>query len=60
MINEKILELLLLDKILKEFNPRNTFTFAGKNHDYNMIRDRYIRLMAEFLEPYVIESDPKG
>ena len=41
MINEKMLELLLLDKILKEFNPRDTFTFTEKNHDYNMIRDRY-------------------
>jgi hypothetical protein len=63
MIQEKMLELLLLYRIVNsplDLEHRNKVFFNGKAYDSTKIIDRYKELTEEFLEPYVIDSDPKG
>lgn len=61
MVTEKMLELLLLYRILND-QPVDTeqIYFNEKPYDINKMIKRYMNLTAEFLEPYVIDSDPKG
>lgn len=53
MIPERMLELLLLTKF------RNIVNFKGKELDRKRMNKRYIILLEEFLEPYVIDSTSK-
>lgn len=66
MINEKILELLLLERILEKIYPnyrRSSYAsivnINGIDYDGKGMIKRYMNLLEEFLEPYVIESDSK-
>lgn len=59
MIQERMLELLLLDLILKGVSE-NIIKFRGKTYNTQSIAKRMGDILEEFLEPYVIESNPKG
>lgn len=61
MITEKMLELLLLYRILNDqiINGMEMY-FDGKLYNADEMTRRYLHLAAEFLEPYVIDSNPKG
>lgn len=61
MIKEKILELLILRQIIEQI-PKTcgNIKFFDKVYDMDKMLDRLIELEKEFLEPYVIESGPKG
>lgn len=55
MISEKMLELLVLQEIIKKNIFKNkTMVFNNKKYDYNKIKERYKELTSEFLEPYII------
>jgi hypothetical protein len=57
MINEKMLEFLVLQEIIKQNKLKfhnKTIEFEGKKYDYDKIKQRYKKLASEFLEPYVI------
>lgn len=61
MIKERMLELLLLERIVSQTNPsqHGTIIFNGKQYDNKRIHERFTKVLEEFLEPYVIESDSK-
>ncbi len=59
MIQERMLELLLLDLILKDVSE-NAIKFRGKTYNTQAIAKRIGDILEEFLEPYVIETNPKG
>lgn len=62
MINEKLLEILVINQIYKDlkFNSEKCkWTFRGNIIDTNELDDRYIKLVDEFLEPYVIGNISK-
>jgi hypothetical protein len=63
MINERMIELLLLSDIVNNAIQSETdeiIYFNNKPYNaFEMIK-RYNELTAEFIEPYVIDSDPKG
>lgn len=55
-----MLELLLLTKIVEQVHPESQIiTFNGKQYDNKRIHERFEKVLEEFLEPYVIESDSK-
>lgn len=54
MIEERMLELLILQQICENMK------FFDNVYDMDKMLNRLIELKKEFLEPYVIESDPKG
>lgn len=63
MIKEKMLELLVLSKILTdvgncniEFNIR---TYNRNQYDNDKLEQRYRCLIEEFLEPYALDSTSK-
>lgn len=58
MIQERMLELLVLDLILKDISGK-TIKFKGKTYNTLAIAKRTGDILEEFLEPYVIESDSK-
>lgn len=62
MIQEKMLELLLLNEVLSEYYynyARNRIRLNGKEYDRDKLCERYNTLMEEFLSPYVIDNDSK-
>lgn len=62
MINEKLLEILVINQICKdlEFNlEKYEWTYRGNEIDLDKLTDRYIELVDEFLEPYVIDTISK-
>ena len=60
MIKEKMLELLILDKIIQGITDVNkSIEVCGKEYDTQKLLMRTKVLLEEFLEPYVIESDSK-
>ena len=63
MINEKMLEFLVLQEIIKQNKLKfhnKTIEFEGKKYDYDKIKQRYKKLASEFLEPYVIWTTWEG
>lgn len=60
MIKEKMLELLILDKVIfnvGRYNRElNVIALSDYKYDWNKLEERYKLLVQEFLEPYVIES----
>lgn len=58
MIQERMLELLVLNLILKDISGE-TIEFKGKTYNAQAIAKRTGDILEEFLEPYVIESDSK-
>lgn len=58
MIQERMLELLVLDLILKDISGK-TIKFKGKTYNARAIAKRTSDILEEFLEPYVIESNSK-
>lgn len=61
MIKERMLELLVLNEILKAVtDSTKNIEVCGKEYDLCKLTNRTKILLEEFLEPYVIESDPKG
>lgn len=63
MIKEKMLELLILDKVIfnvGRYNRElNVIALSDYKYDWNKLEERYKLLVQEFLEPYVIESNSK-
>lgn len=62
MINEKLLEILVINQVFKEleFNSKNREWVFGKNKiDMDKLTDRYVELVGEFLKPYVIDTISK-
>lgn len=60
MIKERMLELLILERIIEQSKPEYTIlNFKDKEYDNQKIYDRFAELLEEFLEPYVIESTLK-
>lgn len=62
MIKERMIELLVLLRILENLNTKNKTGIIRDNEtDYNFAKmvNRAEVLMKEFLEPYVIESSSK-
>lgn len=60
MIKERMLELLILERIIEQSKPEYTIlNFKDKKYDNRKIYDRFAELLEEFLEPYVIESTLK-
>lgn len=63
MIKEKMLELLILDKVIfnvGRYNRElNVIALSDYKYDWNKLEERYKLLVQEFLEPYVIESYSK-
>lgn len=60
MINERMLELLLLERIVQQVpSGHEILIFNGKHYDNKRINERFTKVLEEFLEPYVIESDSK-
>lgn len=61
MIKERMLELLILRQIIEQIPETcGNIKFFDKVYDTDKMLDRLIELEKEFLEPYVIESGPKG
>jgi hypothetical protein len=59
MISEKMLEYLVLDKIIKKYLKAYSENYLPEIYNWNKIFDRYTQLKDEFLEPYVIDSNSK-
>lgn len=62
MINEKLLEILVINRVFDEldFNSdKYDWTYRGNLIDTDKLNDRYIKLVDEFLEPYVIGNISK-
>lgn len=60
MIKEKMLELLVLDKIIQGISDETkSIEVCGKEYDSQKLLKRTKVLLEEFLEPYVIESDSR-
>ena len=56
-----MLELLILRQIIEQIPEIcGNIKFFDKVYDTDKMLNRLIELKKEFLEPYVIESDPKG
>lgn len=56
-----MLELLILRQIIEQIPETcGNIKFFDKVYDTDKMLNRLIELDKEFLEPYVIESDPKG
>lgn len=61
MIAEHMLELIILTQIIGEdLYEDGLFYFNGKDYNYDKILDRYFELKNKFLEPYAINTNPKG
>ena len=58
MIQERMLELLVLNLILKDISGE-TIKFKDKTYNTRAIAKRTSDILEEFLESYVIESDSK-
>jgi hypothetical protein len=59
MISEKMLEFLVLDKIVQMYLNEDSESYLLQVYDWDKIFDRYDQLRDEFLEPYVIDSNSK-
>jgi hypothetical protein len=59
MISEKMLEYLVLDKIIKKYLKAYSENYLPEIYNWNKIFDRFDQLKDEFLEPYVIDSNSK-
>lgn len=62
MINEKLLEILVIDKVFNDldFNSdKYECTYRGNVIDTDKLNDRYTKLIDEFLKPYVIDTISK-
>jgi hypothetical protein len=64
MTQERMLELLLLYKLANNSSLNleryKILRFEDGDYSAHAIMARYKALMKEFLEPYVIDSNPKG
>ena len=56
MIKEKMLELLVLKMIIQK---EDSLKLVSDEYDWEQIHERFVWLLDEFLEPYVIESNSK-
>lgn len=63
MIIEKMIELLILSEVIPNVGnfDRNSdaLDYLGKKYDDYKLEDRFIELIEEFLEPYIIDSTSK-
>lgn len=59
MIQEKLTELLLLERILTQSQGSTAVKFNNKEYDMKKADERFGELLEEFLEPYVINSTSK-
>lgn len=59
MIPEKLIELLILEKIITQTNGNNVLEFNNKYYDNKKLFMRFTELLEEFLVPYAIESTSK-
>lgn len=59
MIKERMIELLILLKVIQEISGGAELVRHGKKYDKEKVYKRFDELIEEFLEPYVIESGSK-
>lgn len=62
MINEKLLEILVINRVFDEldFNSdKYEWTYRGNEINIDELNNRYTDLIDEFLEPYVIDTISK-
>lgn len=59
MIKEKMIELLVLSEIIDGLPKEGILIRKGKQYSKEKLFNRFDKLLEEFLEPYVIESDSK-
>ena len=61
MIVEKMLEAIILERIIKcnMQSHNNTFKYKGKEYDFNKILERFEDLKIEFIEPYAVNNAVK-
>lgn len=59
MIPEKLIELLVLEKLIIQTYRNNVLEFNNKYYDNKKLFMRFTELLEEFLVPYAIESTSK-
>lgn len=60
MIPERALEYLILANIEHDIYTKDEFILGKKRYSMEKVRKRIEEIRQEVLEPYVIESNPKG
>lgn len=59
MIKERMIELLLLLRLLERNDTKSIIKFKGKLYDNEKMMERCKQLVEEFLEPYALDSTSK-
>lgn len=61
MIVEKMLELIILDRIFKQYRKDTLYSgYLDENYDMLKLRDRYEELGNEFLNDYALHKTEKS
>jgi hypothetical protein len=61
MITEKMLEILILSKVLKDYDEKEEYRyFIDDNYSIKKINNRFLELGKEFLQPYALNKTEKS